>query len=32
MTPDTQNNSLLGNGGKQVPAEMYTHTITEQQG
>jgi hypothetical protein len=25
MTPESQNSSLLDNGGKQVPAEMYTH-------
>jgi hypothetical protein len=24
MTPETRNSSLLGNGGKQVPAEVYT--------
>jgi predicted nucleic acid-binding Zn ribbon protein len=30
MTPESQKNSLLGNGGKQVPAEKYTHaTIKE---
>jgi hypothetical protein len=23
MTPESRNNSLLGNGGEQVPAEIY---------
>jgi hypothetical protein len=30
MTPESLNSSLLGNGGKQVPAEMYTHTTIEE--
>jgi hypothetical protein len=29
MTPEKRNSSLLGNGGKHVPAEMYTHAATE---
>jgi hypothetical protein len=24
MTPESRNSSLLGNGGKQVPVEVYT--------
>jgi hypothetical protein len=29
MTPEIRNRSLLSNGGKQVPAEMYTHATIE---
>jgi hypothetical protein len=29
MTPERRNSSLLGNGGKQVSVEMYTHTTIE---
>jgi hypothetical protein len=28
--PESRNNSLLGNGSKQVPAEMYTHATIEE--
>jgi hypothetical protein len=28
--PESQNSSLLGNSGKQVPAEMYTHETIEE--
>jgi hypothetical protein len=30
MTPESRNNSLLTNGGKQIPAEMYTHATIEE--
>jgi hypothetical protein len=30
MTPENLNSSLLGNGGKQVPAEMYTQATVEE--
>jgi hypothetical protein len=29
MTPEYRNSSLLGNGDKQVPAKVYTHTTIE---
>jgi hypothetical protein len=30
MMPESWNISLLGNGGKQVPTEMYTHTKVDE--
>jgi hypothetical protein len=30
MMPESRNNSLLGNGGKQVTAEMYTQATIEE--
>jgi hypothetical protein len=30
MTSESRNISLLGKGGGQVPAEMYTHATIEQ--
>jgi hypothetical protein len=30
MMPERQNSSLLGNNGKQVSAEMYTHATIEE--
>jgi hypothetical protein len=30
MKSEGRNSSLLGNSGKQVPAEMYTHAKTEE--
>jgi hypothetical protein len=30
MTPENRNNSLLGNGGKQVPADIYGHATIEE--
>jgi hypothetical protein len=30
MTPESRNSSLLGNGSKQAPAEMYTCTIVDE--
>jgi hypothetical protein len=30
MTPESRNSSLLGNGGKQVPVEIYKHSSIEE--
>jgi hypothetical protein len=30
MTPESQNNSLLGNGSKQVPVEVYRYATIEE--
>jgi hypothetical protein len=30
ITPESRNTSLLGNDGKHVPAEMYTHATREE--
>jgi hypothetical protein len=30
MTPESRNSTLLGNGGKQFPAEMNTHATIEE--
>jgi hypothetical protein len=30
MTPESRNSLLIGNGGKQVTAEMYTHGTIEE--
>jgi hypothetical protein len=30
MMPENRNSSLLGNGGKHVPAEMYTYATVEE--
>jgi hypothetical protein len=30
MKPERRDSSLLGNGGKQVPAEMHTHAAIKE--